>query len=404
MATPFLRSLRELYPDAHIAALCSRLALPVITGLACVDEAIEYILRPDLRISIRATVGILAGKKFDLAVLLPNSFRSALIAWRASIPRRLGYRRECRGVLLTDGLDPEIRTDSEISLQLARKRVRNLIAANQIVSDARLLAHGAGWQIVEPGKPVRPVSMSTWCKNLAKQGNFQPVPTIDYYLALTERLGGKIDCKKMFLGMTEAERSEAQEALQSLHIDAADPYLLIFPGANFGSSKCWMPERFAEIASHVADPKGDFRAHVLIGAAPNEKSLVDAIFAALPSDFNASDKRYRIQRLSSAAEGRGVSLGAIKELVRRSRLVLCNDTGPRHFAAALNTPLVTLFGPTDPRWAETFYKGERILSIEVPCGPCQLKRCPIDHRCMRGLTTQMVLEAMRQQWSLGSAS
>jgi heptosyltransferase-2 len=91
--------------------------------------------------------------------------------------------------------------------------------------------------------------------------------------------------------------------------------------------------------------------------------------------------------------GRGVGLGALKELVRRSSLVIANDTGPRHFAAAFGVPTVTLFGPTDPRWAQTYHERERVVRIEVPCGPCQLKRCPIDHRCLRGLGPEAVLGA-----------
>ena len=51
-------------------------------------------------------------------------------------------------------------------------------------------------------------------------------------------------------------------------------------------------------------------------------------------------------------------------------------------------PTVTLFGPTDPVWAETFYEKERIVRVDVPCGPCQLKVCPIDHRCMKGITVE----------------
>jgi len=94
----------------------------------------------------------------------------------------------------------------------------------------------------------------------------------------------------------------------------------------------------------------------------------------------------------------GASLGALKGIVSRSRLMIANDTGPRHFAVALGISTVSLFGPTDPRWAETFWEGERQVRIEVPCGPCQLKRCPIDHRCMEGITVEQVLQAARDLW------
>jgi heptosyltransferase-2 len=169
--------------------------------------------------------------------------------------------------------------------------------------------------------------------------------------------------------------------------------MMLFPGAHFGASKCWPPERFAAVAAAVAEGRTRRPAHVLIGGAASEQPLMDAIVEALPP--SVTDRVIPLYKLN---DGRGVSLGAIKELVRRAGLVLCNDTGPRHFAAALGTPLVTLFGPTDPRWAEIFYDREQQIGVPVPCGPCQLKYCPIDHRCMTGITTEMVLHAVDQQW------
>jgi heptosyltransferase-2 len=80
-------------------------------------------------------------------------------------------------------------------------------------------------------------------------------------------------------------------------------------------------------------------------------------------------------------------------------MMICNDTGPRHFAAALSVPVVTLFVPTDPRWAETFVEKERQVNVPVACGPCQLKKCPIDHRCMNAVTVEMVVSAAKELWS-----
>src|SRR6185295_1023389 len=96
--------------------------------------------------------------------------------------------------------------------------------------------------------------------------------------------------------------------------------------------------------------------------------------------------------------GNGISVGSLKEIVRRSRLMICNDTGPRHFAAAFGVPVVTLFGPTDPVWPETSCAKETIVRRAVPCGPCQLKKCPIDHRCMKRITVDMVMAAATPAW------
>ncbi len=395
MATPFLRSIRELYPRAHIAAIGRPLVQPVLSGLEMVNEPLAYSTAGGEKPDARKTSAMLARKKFDLAILLPNSFRSSWILWRAGIPRRLGYNREYRRALLTDTINPVPRSPDEIQLQLARGAVRNLMRQHAVSSDAVLRSDGrTGWQLESAGgvQTLVPSTLALW---RARRHNFQPLPTIDYYLRLAGYLGGRTDDRMMRLGMTSAETTEARSVLAEVGIGSVDSYMLLFPGANFGASKCWLPERFAAVARQIADSAGPFNARVLIASAPAEKPLVDALLASLAG---ADDVRHRVLALYRLNAGRGVSLGALKELVRQANLVLCNDTGPRHFAVAMGTPLVTLFGPTDPRWAETFYSQEVQLSLPVPCGPCQLKKCPTDHRCMNLLEVGMVMSAIQRQW------
>jgi heptosyltransferase-2 len=88
-----------------------------------------------------------------------------------------------------------------------------------------------------------------------------------------------------------------------------------------------------------------------------------------------------------------LSLGLTKACVRRSDLLITTDSGPRHFAAAFDRPVVTLFGPTHIAWTETYYRKAIHLQKKVPCGPCQQRVCHLDHRCMRELTPSEVHEA-----------
>ena len=132
-------------------------------------------------------------------------------------------------------------------------------------------------------------------------------------------------------------------------------------------------ETYNELLRHG----GELGATVLISAAPKERAIVDAINRHMT--HSAVD-------LSRA----GTTLGALKEIVRRCDLMVTNDTGPRHIAAAFDVPVVTVFGPTHPEWTEIYYAKERQVAVKVFCGPCQKKVCPLDHRCMTRVTPGMV--------------
>ncbi len=379
MATPFLCALRQLFPAARISCLGKALVQPVLTGLPIIDAAMSYAIHKTGRINYSQTAADLRKQKFDLAVILPNSFRSAFLAWRAGVPRRLGYNRDGRRLLLTDYINPAPRTEYEVRLMIQRRAAQESIAADRWPRGTTVLND--------------PQKIPSWYVKVSSWNTFQPLPTLDYYLDLSRYLGSAQRDSRMTLGITEGEREQAYSALTQAGISGDAPFMMLFPGAHFGLAKCWPPERFAAVAAEVAQGRIRPPAHVLIGGAAGEKSLIDAILQGVPPALAA-----RVIPLYQLNNGAGVSLGAIKELVRRAAVVLCNDTGPRHFAAALDTPLVTLFGPTDPRWAEIGYKKEQQIALPVPCGPCQLKICPIDHRCMTGITAEMVLRAVDAQW------
>jgi heptosyltransferase-2 len=90
-----------------------------------------------------------------------------------------------------------------------------------------------------------------------------------------------------------------------------------------------------------------------------------------------------------------LSLGLSKALVRHSRLLVTTDSGPRHFAAAFERPLITLFGPTHLAWGDIHYDKELCIQLPVDCGPCQQRVCPFQHhRCMRDLKVDEVYRAV----------
>lgn len=147
------------------------------------------------------------------------------------------------------------------------------------------------------------------------------------------------------------------------------------PGAAYGSAKRWAPERYAELGDRLA--AAGARVALLGGA--QERPVADAI---------ASLMRAPVRLLTGRTD-----LGELVGVLSRLRLLVTNDSGPMHVGAALGVPVVAVFGPTD--WRETAPLGarQRLVREDVPCAPCKLRECPIDHRCMRLVTTERVAAA-----------
>jgi lipopolysaccharide heptosyltransferase II len=156
------------------------------------------------------------------------------------------------------------------------------------------------------------------------------------------------------------------------------PWIGLNPGAFFGSAKRWVPERYAAAGERLARESGARIA--IVGGAP-ERPLGEAIAAALsvPARVLCGE----------------TTLGELVGVLSRLRLLLTNDSGPMHLAAALGVPVVAVFGPTD--WRETGPVGDRhrLVREPVPCSPCLLRECPIDHRCMRRVGVERVLGEAR---------
>jgi heptosyltransferase-2 len=357
MATPLLRGLRQYLPHAHLAVIANRLVAPAIDGLADVNG---------IHIANKETAGEtrrwLRAGKFDLGFVLPNSFRAAWLMYQGNVRTRVGYARDGRGPLLTHRAKAPRRT-----------------------VDQRLADRAKEAAIRQIGKkPAPPIGSP-----------YQPLPAIDYYLALLPLIGCDFDDRTMQIAITDEDRAAMRSAVGEK--SSSERWATFVPGANFGSSKCWPPERFAALAEQML--AGDLVDRVLLAGAPREGEIIDAIISALPADY-----RNQTIALPRANGGAGITVGSLKAMIEASDIIVCNDTGPRHFAAALRRPCVTLFGPTDPRWAETFSRCEEIVRIDVPCGPCQLKVCPIDHRCMQLLDVDRVFAAVRRVMASGKGA
>jgi heptosyltransferase-2 len=222
------------------------------------------------------------------------------------------------------------------------------------------------------------------------------MPLVEYYADLAEAIGCERPGDRLELFTTPDCEESVQRRLESLGIADRHPLVVISPGAKFGASKCWLPERFAAVADHLIESEG---ATVIVTCGPGEESIARAIGAAMKNSPTIGPSPQPSPSKEEGATGFVfdsplLALGELKSLVRRSDLLICNDAGPRHIAKAFDVPVVTVFGPTHPDWTSTSYADERIVRIDVDCGPCQQRVCPLEHhQCMTGVSVDMVFAA-----------
>lgn len=320
MATPAIRALRNHFAPARCIAVCRPYVTGVLEGSPWFDSHL-YLDRqgpwshrwPGVSLQLRRA-------KIDLAILMPNSFRSGLAAWLGGCARRVGFQRDGRGWMLTDRLQP--------------------------ITDVA--------------------------------GTFVPSPVIDDYNRLAQSAGCPWPGYRMELFTTPTDEAAADSVFEKFGINGSDECVCLNPGAAFGAAKFWPTAHFASLAQDLVDFRGS-RILVLCGPSEREQARAIVKLANRPQVFSIADER--------------LSLGLTKALVRRCSLLVTTDSGPRHFAAAFDRPVVSLYGPTFIDWTRTYFDKEINLQKKVSCGPCQLRTCPTDHACMQLLTPQEVLAA-----------
>ena len=320
MATPGLKALRRHFAGARLIGVLKPYVAGVLEGTGWLDELLFLDRKGPRSQRWPAVTAALRRAAVDLAVLLPNSFHSAFVAWLGRCGRRVGYARYARGCLLTDRLAP--------------------------VCDAG--------------------------------GRRQPSPVIDAYNRLAEHVGCPWPSYRMELATTPRDEQAADAVWHQAEFDAYPEVIGLNPGAAFGSAKHWPAESFARLAQTLVDRRSS---GVLVLCGPGEQDLARQIvsLARRPGVHSLADQP--------------LSLGLTKACVRRVDLLIATDSGPRHFAAAFDRPVVTLFGPTHIAWTETYYPKAVHLQKKVDCGPCQRRVCPLDHRCMKTLTAEEVFTA-----------
>jgi heptosyltransferase-2 len=208
-------------------------------------------------------------------------------------------------------------------------------------------------------------------------GGRLPISMIERYLRITRALGCADAGPELDLPLDPLAAERVSKRLSLTGVGDGEPFAVVTPGASFGASKLWPPEHFAAACVGLRAAHG---MRSLLAPGPGEEGVARAI----------------AERAGAAAlvlDEPVTTLPELAALIARAKLVLSNDTGPRHMAVALGTPVISLLGPTDPRHTAHLLERQRVLREPVECSPCHLKACPIDHRCMQRLAPDRVLAA-----------
>lgn len=326
MSLPALEAVRARFPKAEVVVL----ARPHVADLYARQKNVNRVVVFEHKGKHQGFGGLLrlAGElrreRFDMAMLFQNAFQAALIAFLAGIPRRVGYSRDARRLLLTHPIAvPRAQEvpphESYYYLELVRR---------------------AGWLGTMPVLGRIPVA--------------PPGP------AAVERVRALLRER----GLTNGAGSRR-------------PFVVLAPGAAYGSAKCWLPERYAALADRLVEA---FDAAVLLCGPPAEARLGEAIAAQM-----------RSKPVSLIGE---TSLEEFLAVLASADLFIGNDSGAMHLAAGLDVPQVVIFGPTDELGTGPLNPRARLVKKPVSCSPCFLRHCPVDHRCMTRIEVDEVWPAV----------
>ena len=208
-----------------------------------------------------------------------------------------------------------------------------------------------------------------------ERGRFSPVAMERYYLDLVVRGLGCPDLGTRIELFTDPEAEKQCDRLFLSHrIRSDEPLVCLAPGAGYGPSKIWPVAYVAEVARALLDLGNQ----VALVHGPGEEELAREIREAAGPGI-------------ASLGGDAMSLALLKSVLARASLLICNDAGARHLAAGLSLPALVLMGPTSLQYTNLNLERTRILREPVACSPCQLKECPIDHRCMTRLRPERVI-------------
>jgi len=312
LAQPLAMRLAERHPGSAIDMLAPAWTAPLVRRMPEIAEVIDNPFRHgELKVFARRRLGLdLRARGYARAFVLPNSLKSALPPFFASIPVRTGFRGEMRAGLLND-----VRVLDERRLPLMVERFAAL---------------------AEPPRAAleRPL----------------PRPKL------------------------RADAASRRRLIEALGLSGDRPVAVFCPGAEYGPAKRWPAAHFGALARRLVD--GGYG--VWLVGSPKDADIGAAIAAAAGPAAVAN------------LCGR-TGLDDAVDLLSGASVVVSNDSGLMHVAAALGRPLVALYGSSSPGFTPPLAPGARVVSLGLECSPCFERECPLGHlRCLNDLAPERV--------------
>lgn len=315
MSTPVITDLRNHFPQSQITLMCKKGMQDLFLGNSSVNEIFTFSTPNTFlhKLEHYDVIRKLQEGKWDLGVLLPNSFTSAWWFFRGNVKRRLGFRANGRSLFLTHGVPfPKERGTEHLVTTYKR-----------ILSPLQI-----------------PLS--------------QTVP-------------------QLFVMKEEEEAIE--QILRQYQIPKDATIIGLNPTAAYGPAKCWPKERYHALAKKLLSEKRD--CFILVFGDQSSADLCNVITSELgPRAVNLAGR---------------TSLRELITFIKRINLLVTNDSGPMHMAAALKTPLLAIFGSTSDVATGPYQHG-KVIHKHVSCSPCFQRVCPIDFRCMTTISVEEVYQ------------
>jgi heptosyltransferase II len=352
MAQSLLKVIKYHNPSASISVLAPKYLCTLLERMPEITEIIPSpFLHGELKLTERFAVAKgLRNAGYQQAIILPNSFKSALIPFWAKIPLRTGWRGEMRYILLND---LRILDSDKLPLMVQRYAALGIAeksGASKITESAEIAAFDdfvAKGEVVQGEKSMDEGAAGTSITN--------------------------------FLPRFKIDDNQIKAALQRLNITNTDiPIMALCVGAEYGPSKRWPEKYFASIANKAKE----IGWQVWIFGGPKDQLVAHDI---------------QQQCTSECVDLTGkTTLSEAVDLLSLARVVVTNDSGLMHIAAALDLPGVAIYGASSPRFTPPLNNKIVVVQSDLPCSPCFKRQCPYGHfACLQKITPEMIWEKIK---------